>query len=457
MTNQQFDEGLWKDRLADSLVGLSLAQKPFLHRYWHTHGFPTQVTFNGRDETPFPGDDLYIVYEDARHSARFGNAEYFSELKVALDPVRGVLRDHPAISRALGRQIGVDEIQIGILSSSRLTSLSHMIVGQMARNRAATREGFLRTASDLNALLSTSTIDRKPNRTEAINVGMDIALFYGIRINSEFDLGEGYSLVPLKLLDQYVDREWLRDVAPEHIELRRTEGVFAIVHRFWWRPKIRNRHSSIEGEHKLPPPLFYRWVEEFGNLLAVTLGIRISWIMTFEGCISRVASDLLGQDHSPSSGRKGRSISHLFSAFTELKEADSEQITRAQVLFSRKGISAYAELAPVIYRLAEAYSRDGRFAAHDRVLDLAIVFERLFKPENRQISNFLQNETAKLLGQNEEEMARIKADVKHLYDVRSAIIHGPSDSRKCHLLTEVEKAWAVGANIAREALLNKLA
>jgi hypothetical protein len=157
------------------------------------------------------------------------------------------------------------------------------------------------------------------------------------------------------------------------------------------------------------------------------------------------------------SPRKGRSISHLFSAFTEFKEADGAQIQEAQLLFSRRGETAYAELAPLVYRLAEAYSRDGRFAAQDRILDIAIVFERLFKPANRQISKVLQHEIAELLGYNDEEKDGIKADVKHLYDVRSAIIHGPSDVRKKQLLREVEKAWKAGAGIARAALIKKLA
>lgn len=457
MSTHQFDEKPWNERLADSLVGLSEAQKPFLDRHWQSNGFPTKVTFNCVDETPFPSDDLYTIFEDARHSGRFGNAEYFASLTAALNPVRGVLRDHPVIARALGRRFDCDEVQVGILNSVSLTSLSQMIVGQMMQNRAATKQGFMKTASGLNSLLLASTTDAKQTPTKALNVGMDIALFFGVRVNCEIDLGEGYSLVPLKQLDDYVDSEWLREVAPEHVEWRRTEGVFAIVHRFYWQPQIRNNHAFAERAYKAPPPLFHRWAEEFSNLLAVSLGTRTSWIMTLEGCISRVASDLLGQHHGPNSPRKGRSISHLYSVFTEFKEADGAQIQEAQLLFSRRGETAYAELAPVVYRLAEAYSRDGRFAAQDRILDIAIVFERLFKPANRQISKVLQHEIAELLGYNAEEKDRIKAEVKHLYDVRSAIIHGPSDTRKKQLLREVEKVWKAGAGIARAALIKKLA
>ena len=124
-----FDERLWEERLADSLFALADEQKPFLHQHWQSHGFPAKVSFNGRDETPFPADDHFIVYEDATHSFRFGNAEYFAPLKAALDPVRGVLRDHPVVARALGNRISVSEVQVGILNAASLTSLSALIVG----------------------------------------------------------------------------------------------------------------------------------------------------------------------------------------------------------------------------------------------------------------------------------------------------------------------------------------
>ena len=456
MSERQFDEGRWKDRLADSLVGLSAAQKPFLQRHWQAHGFPTQVSFNGQDETPFPSDDHWTLFEDARLSNRFGNAEYFAPLLAALNPVRGVLRDHPVLAKTLDRRIGDDEVQVGILNSTTLTGLSQMIVGQMAQNRSATKDGFLNTASSLNSLLLPTVSGTEPNRTDAIDVGMDIAVLYGIRTKSETVLGEGYSLVPFNSLDDYVDPAWFQEVAPEHVQWRKTEGISAIVHRFRWRPEIRNKQSFSDGAYKAPHPQFHRWIEEFSNLLAVSLGTRISRIITLEGCISRVASDLLGQHFGPNSPIKGRSISHLFSAFSEFKEANVEQIERAAALFSCRTKSDYAELLPAIYRLGEAYRRDGRFAAHDRILDLAIVFEQLFKPGTRQISKTLQNAVAELLGENDEDNADIKASIEHFYNVRSAVIHGPSDKRKKQLLKEVERAWLSGSRNARKVLLKKL-
>ena len=458
MKTEKFDEELWKQRLAESLVVLSEAQKPFLQGFWETNSYPTRVSFNDQDETPFPSDDLLAVYNGARYSTRFGTAEYYAPLTAALNPVRGVLGDHPIIGHALGRELPCDEVQVKILNSMSRTSLYEFIVGQMSQNPSSTKTGFLRTASELNTLLIAPKVDERPLRTRALDVGMDIDLYYGIRINKEVDLGEGYSLIPLCQIQDYVDREWLREVAPEHVDRRSLEGMFAIAHKFLWHPEIRHKRSCLDFSRQEMPPLFHLWAEEFSNLLAVLVGTRVSRIMTLEGCRSSVASELLGQIHDSSSRHKGRSISHFYCGFTELNEANDEQLNEARNLFFRLTDTAYDDLAPALYRFAEALSRDGRFANQDRVLDVAIVFERMFKPsKEKPISVFLQNEAAALLSDNKEEKDRIKAEVKHLYDVRSAIIHGPSDDKKQKLLSELEEAWKVGARIARASLIKKLA
>ena len=456
MRTEKFDEYRWKQRLAESLVHLSEVQKPFLQIHWETYGYPDKVSFNDQDETPFPRKDLLAVFNGARYSARFGIAEYFAPLTAALNPVCGVLRDHPILSRALGRMIPCDEVHVKILDSSSLTSLYDFIVGQMSQNPLSTKGGFLSTASKLNTLLTAPKADNGPLQTGALNVGMDIALYYGIRISKEVDLGEGYSLVPLCQIEDYVNREWLREVAPEHVDRRRLEGMFAIMHKFSWQPKIRHKHTRLDFGCRMPPPSFHRSVDEFINLLTLLVNTRASRIMTLEGCRSSMASELLGQQHCSSSRHKGRSVSHLYCGFTEVKEASSEQLIDAKNLFSRRSETAYSELAPAVFRFAEALSREGRFVIADRILDTVIVLEQIFKPTERRTSKCLQDKAADLLSDNEKDKQCIKDKMKHLYDVRSAIIHGPSNTKKQKLLGELEEAWESGASIARASLIKML-
>lgn len=56
-----FDATDWENRLSNALSGLAKVQDSFLRDYWETNGYPTQFTYNGKDETPFPTEDYYQV------------------------------------------------------------------------------------------------------------------------------------------------------------------------------------------------------------------------------------------------------------------------------------------------------------------------------------------------------------------------------------------------------------
>ena len=61
MTSNAFDAENWVDRLAAALRKLTKVQEPYLHAYWERHT-RKRVIVDGRDETPFPLDDLRMVY-----------------------------------------------------------------------------------------------------------------------------------------------------------------------------------------------------------------------------------------------------------------------------------------------------------------------------------------------------------------------------------------------------------
>lgn len=82
--------------------------------------------------------------------------------------------------------------------------------------------------------------------------------------------------------------------------------------------------------------------------------------------------------------------------------------------------------------------------------------ERLFKPASRRISLDLQNAVADTLGISSESKAHFRDQVKHFYDVRSAIIHGPVDTKKKQLLTQTGEAFQNGFELARASLMKKL-
>ena len=102
-----FDTAAWIDRLAAALEELEKAQEPYLQAYWERHP-RKQLIVDGRDETPFPLDDLRMVYASVRHSRRAGTESDYAPLRAALDPTRHALLSHPELERVAvaGRTVG---------------------------------------------------------------------------------------------------------------------------------------------------------------------------------------------------------------------------------------------------------------------------------------------------------------------------------------------------------------
>jgi hypothetical protein len=157
MNSHPFDEKMWEVRLALVLDALTVAQVPFLEAHWKANGIPPRITFNGRDETPYPSEDLARLYETAGLPKLGGSAAYYMPLRTALAHVREVLCLHPSLACASKTVFGNDGLQVGILNGNSFTSLSLMIVGQMARHNASLDESF-RTSSCLVARKATHSL-----------------------------------------------------------------------------------------------------------------------------------------------------------------------------------------------------------------------------------------------------------------------------------------------------------
>ena len=94
-------------------------------------------------------------------------------------------------------------------------------------------------------------------------------------------------------------------------------------------------------------------------------------------------------------------------------------------------------------------------AKEDRILDLAIIFERYF-PEKNTYKDKLSLNVSNVLGGSTEEKAQISADIKHVYNVRNAIVHGGKKDGDAELLLEIDQALENGFRYARALLLNSI-
>ena len=80
-------------------------------------------------------------------------------------------------------------------------------------------------------------------------------------------------------------------------------------------------------------------------------------------------------------------------------------------------------LALAITRLSTSLSRSGILAAQDRVLDISIALEILYRPDGGEITYKLSTRTGWYLGKDIDERLRIRKVISDFYSSRSAIVH----------------------------------
>ena len=417
MTSKTFDPDGWINRVTAAVRALAQAQEPYLQAYWQHN--PRHVIVDGRDETPFPLDDLRMLYAQASHG--FGESEYYAPLRVAMDPVRTVLRSHPVLWRAVGPLINNDDFWVQIRGHGSLTSLMDLIGGLMARADELPEEGFEAAAGDLHALLDSSTGGDAGGVPGDLDIGYDSVLFHGLCLEEEIDIGGGLTMLPFERARAFVDEEVLKDMAPDVVRYRDWRLVGAVVKPFRWRPVFQQRGDLRDTEAEPPGP-FVSDALDFLELLAVSHRVPIVCLAAVRECLSRSACRLLGQGHNHGGVQWGRPV-HRFDTFSKPPGPRSEAVAEAKRAYGERKSQRYGKLAPVVARLAEALARDGRFAAEDKILDVAIALERMYGLDGGEISHKLRTRSSWFLGRDAEDRVRVMESVAEFYRVRSEIVH----------------------------------
>ena len=447
MKSEEFEAGVWIERLARALPGLSKAQGPFLKEFWQHN--PRHVVVDGRDETPFPLDDLRMLYAQASH--RLGESEYYAPLRAAMDPVRTVLRSHPTLWRAVGPLINNDDFWVQIGGHGSLTSLTDLIGGLMARADELPEDGFHEAAGELHALLDSADGGDASAMPGNLDIGYDVVLFHGLCLEEEIDIGAGLAMLPFKRARAFVDEEVLKDMVPDVVRFRDWRLVGAIVRPFRWRPNVQRRNDLRDTEAE-PPGTFVRDALEFLELLAVSHRVPIVCLAAVRECLSRSACRLLGQGHNHGGVQWGRPV-HRFDPFAKPPGPRSEAIAEAKRAYGERKSQRYGKLAPVVARLAEALARDGRFAAEDKILDIAIALERMYEPGGGEISHKMRTRSSWFLGQDAEDRVRVMKAVAEFYRLRSEIVH----NRKRKVSAErYRRSFDTGFDLAARTLFKLL-
>ena len=434
----------WVETLAQVLSGLDAIQDRYRDELYRRQQY--SVRPKAEMLSPIaphhPSADLLAFYSRACSAKAEYVAGHYSPLRSALAEVHSVLAAHPAWAQFLDPTDHSAEFWTQIANSGSLGSTLGIIGGLMARARKVRENGFRVASSELNALL---------NGDGDLAKGYHVALFHGLHVREEAQIAEDLAIVPFEQMGGFVNAGALQEVAPSLVKDNRWESVGAIVKPFRWKPEFRERGDRFHSMLDWPGP-FFRDAEALIELLAMFHAAAVICLLRIPYCIDRTAAHLLGQTHHHSSygwgpSTLGPGVRRLPS---EVKPAALAEATNA---FECRNSDRFKDCAPVIVRLAEALARSGRFEVDDKILDVAIALERMYKLEGNELVFKLKARAACFLESRRERRLKVFKDIGDFYKMRSAIVH----TRKKPPSAEVKyRAFTKGFEIARRSVVKLL-
>lgn len=452
MTSKALDHGSWIERLARALSALEKAQEPYLQAYTQDHP-RERVIVDGRDEKPFPLDDLRMVYSMARHSGMLAGTARYAPLRDELDPSRHALLSHPKLARVavVGRPVGENDFWMEILDSGTSISAGDLVAGLMARAAELPGGGFRAAAGELNALLSPVDDGDAAGVLGNLDEGCDALLFWGLTVTERIDLEDNMAILPYAEVRRFVEQQTVEGLAPWGARFHGWRSVGALARTFRWRPTFL-RNDSFNNPMRIPEEPFYPEARTFLDLLAVSHGQPVVQLGTASDCIDASAARLLGlENHYPAMDQKWPA--HGFDGFVDCPVLRPEALREVRDIFSNRKSARYQRMATFVSRLAESLGRASRFALRDKVVDVAIALEGMYDLPRQGKSRTLQERVASYLEIDSEDRQRIKESVRKFYDARSDIVHcGSGEESPC----SNGAAFATGFNLARRSLFKLL-
>jgi len=452
MTSGAFDVGDWMERVVAALRALAKAQEPFLHAYWQ-HNPREQLIVDGRDETPFPLDDLRMVYAEARYSRRFGREAEYAPLRALLDPTRHALLSHPKLERVavVGRPVGENDFWLRMVSSGTSLSAGDLIAGLMARAAERSGDGFRAAVRELNAFLSPGGDEEAAGVLGDLDEGCDALLFYGLTVSERIEVEDGMAILPFGEVRRFVDRELVEELAPRGAGFHRWRSVGAVVRPFRWRPAFRRR-GSVNEPIPYPPAPFFPGARTFLDLLSVSHATPVLPLATISDCIDRSAARLFGVG-SQGPGMYQKWPAAGFDGFDECPVLSPAALDEARAAFRNRDSARFVRYAPMVGRLAEALGRYGRFSDEVRTVDVAIALEAMYELPKWRKSQRLASRASGFLGTGADDRKRVHEGALRFYEARSEIVHsGPERAAPFRQ----GAAFVTGFDLARKTLFKLL-
>ena len=342
----------------------------------------------------------------------------FKALQVKLNcfptEAMAILLDHPVVRRALPDSSEDGVIQQVMLEEWDSLRLSELLSRTM---RTVLKAGGKEAAFALNRFLTLGEGGKLR--------GYEITVFDELEITGRADIGESAFLAP------YDDVKATYSL-PEHkyASSRSQRGIqatpaTAFVREFSWRiaigPSPMNRGPLFRPEY--PFTVSY---ENIIDLLSIATGKPLTAPLQYIQALG-LGFDTMIKKQSAAGLRQG--ARHLLS--------DHEVETFREFMRGWQACKKRHEAVELaIARLADSFSRTGRFELEDRILDTATALEILYELDGSELRYKLATRGACFLGDNDAESKSILKMLKAFYDQRSAIVHNGKTKKNRRTVSE---------------------
>ena len=413
LTNQNFSEATWIERLAIALEHVAAKARPS-----YSPLPPDLPTYGPVDEYE---SILHRGYRDLAARAKYDPVASVqfkeSHLRVKADPVEAmaILREHPLMKPGLegsGRNEGV---RLRILDGMYRSDLTWLV---SCLAKLSVKEGGEEAARRLHRYLTAGANGTVP--------AYEITVIHGLVVKTRFNLDAGAYLAP------YGDAraEFGLPDEPESMSKTSYPDAVVLVRSLEYGPGVAPPDDGAglpEVQIAYRFPAAYRvdlegWFDDSKllvdllsiarrvPLLSRTRYVRLArWIKEIDPNLAHGTQDSRGyvsdvwpeRSHDPSKG----------DVDTFLK------LARGWRTYPDKPVA----MNLAIRRLAASFSRPGgRFGQEDRILDVAIALEVLY---GGKTGHKLSQRAAALLGATAAEQKRIYDQAKGFYAGRSGIVH----------------------------------
>ena len=450
MAEVSFDAKTWAEALAVSLPDVLEEQDRLYDHFglYAWHYVETAISHETLATSNIPSNSSLRLYYAALSSTGHDEVKEFEGLRLALMKSIKILANHPELSHVVDITSAERNFVVVFPEYAIEITVLHILDGLMFRGIEIQHDGFEIACRELCEVLGTS-VSETPS---GLRHGFHVSVIHGLRYDEEFPIEEETSIVPFRSIRHYVEEVPLRST-PNFIKPEPLNSSSAIVRPISWQPKFR---PSSQDEIHLDTDWgdsFVQDSERLCTLLAISHAAPVVHVATIFYCVHRVASQLLGQRN-----RLGSHISspyiHSFDRSSIPLDSCADATAEAISLFKIRNSRNFVKLEPITPRLAASVTRQGRFALEDRILDVAMALERMYELDQGEISYKLKTRAACYLESTTDARNRVFKEVKKLYDLRSAIVHGREKNRGTS--GEQESTFEAGFEIARRTFFKLL-